>query len=41
MVLKVAAPDLLTRAKVGDKIRFTLYPDDLNSILTSIKPIKQ
>ena len=40
MVLKVASPDLLTRAKVGDKILFTLYPDDVDSIITSIKPAK-
>ena len=40
MMLKVASPDLLTRAKVGDKIQFTLYPDDMNSIITSVKPIK-
>ena len=37
MKLKVSSPDLLTQAKVGDKIQFTLHPDDENSIITSIK----
>lgn len=41
MVLKVASPDLLTRARVGDKIQFTLRPDGNDSIITSIKPVKQ
>lgn len=39
MVLKVASPDLLTRAGIGDRIRFMLHPDDTDSIITSIKPI--
>jgi len=40
MVLKVATPDLLRQAKVGDKIHFTIYPDDMDSIITSINPIR-
>ena len=40
MVLKVATPDLLRQAKVGDRIHFTIYPDDMDSIITSIKPIE-
>lgn len=40
MTLKVASPDLLARAKVGAKMQFTLHPDDMNSIITSIKPMR-
>jgi len=39
-VLKVATPDLLRQAKVGDRIHFTIYPDDMDSVITSIEPIK-
>jgi Cu/Ag efflux protein CusF/putative intracellular protease/amidase len=40
MVLKVASPDLLTRARVGDRIQFMLHPHDGDSSITSITPIK-
>jgi Cu/Ag efflux protein CusF/putative intracellular protease/amidase/uncharacterized Zn-binding protein involved in type VI secretion len=40
MTLKVASPDLLTQATIGDRIAFTLYPDDDNSIIISIRPIR-
>jgi hypothetical protein len=37
--LKVASPELLTRAGIGDRIRFMLSQDDMDSIITSIQPI--
>lgn len=40
MLLKVASPDLLVGIKVGDKIQFTLRPDETNTIITSIKRLK-
>ncbi|NMW22959.1 copper-binding protein [Rhodanobacter denitrificans] len=40
MTFKVASPDLLKAAKVGDKVQFTLHPAGMDSTVTMIKPIK-
>lgn len=40
MPFKVASPDLLKVAKVGDKVQFTLHPAGMDSTVTSIKPIQ-
>jgi Cu(I)/Ag(I) efflux system protein CusF len=39
MAFKVVAPELLTAAKIGDKVQFTLHPDGANHTVTSIKPM--
>ncbi|HEV2679175.1 MAG TPA: copper-binding protein, partial [Rhodanobacter sp.] len=36
MPFKVASPELLKDAKVGDKVRFTLHPAGMASTVTSI-----
>ncbi|TPG05897.1 copper-binding protein [Rhodanobacter glycinis] len=36
MPFKVASPDLLKVAKVGDKVKFTLHPADMANTVTSI-----
>ena len=41
MAFKVAAPELLKAAKVGDKVQFTIHPDGMNSTVTSIKPMSK
>jgi Cu(I)/Ag(I) efflux system protein CusF len=40
MAFKVASPDLLKVAKVGDKVQFTLRPAGMDSTVTAIKPMK-
>lgn len=40
MTFKVASPDLLKKAKVGDKVKFGLRPAGMNSTVTSITPTK-
>ncbi|MGS1120389.1 copper-binding protein [Rhodanobacter sp. UC4436_H3] len=40
MAFKVASPDLLKAAKVGDKVQFTLHPAGMDSTVTSIKPVQ-
>jgi len=39
MAFKVASPDLLKAAKVGDQVHFTLRPAGMDSTLTSIQPM--
>jgi Cu(I)/Ag(I) efflux system protein CusF len=39
MPFKVASLDLLKNVKVGDKVRFGLHPDGMNSAMTSITPV--
>lgn len=39
MPFKVASPDLLKAAKVGDKVRFGLHPAGMESTVTSITPM--
>lgn len=36
MAFKVASPDLLKAAKVGDKVTFTVHPAGVDSTVTSI-----
>ena len=36
MAFKVASPDLLKAAKVGDKVKFTVHPAGMDSMVTSI-----
>lgn len=38
MTFKVAKPEVLQGAKVGDHVRFGLHPDGMNSTVTWIKP---
>ena len=38
MTLKVASPDLLQVAKIGDKVHFTLHEPDAENLITMIKP---
>ena len=38
MAFKVASPDLLTAAKVGDRVRFGLKPKGMGGTVTSITP---
>lgn len=40
MTFKVASPDLLKAAKVGDTVRFGLHPAGMDSTVTSIAPAK-
>ena len=40
MAFKVASPDLLKTARVGDKVQFTLHPAGMDSTVTSIKPVQ-
>jgi Cu(I)/Ag(I) efflux system protein CusF len=40
MTFKLASPDLLTAAKVGDKVKFTLHPAGMASTVTSITPVQ-
>jgi Cu(I)/Ag(I) efflux system periplasmic protein CusF len=40
MPFKVASPDLLKAAKVGDKVTFTLHPAGMASTLTAIRPAR-
>jgi Cu(I)/Ag(I) efflux system protein CusF len=37
MTLKVASPDLLQVAKIGDKVQFTLHEPDMANVITAIK----
>ncbi|MBN8893384.1 MAG: copper-binding protein [Rhodanobacter sp.] len=37
MPFKVASSDLLKNVKVGDKVKFGLHPDGMNSTVTLIK----
>ena len=41
MTFKVASPDLLNAAKVGDTVNFGLHPAGMNSMVTSIEPTKR
>lgn len=38
MPFKVASPELLKAAKVGDKVKFTLHPAGANTTITAITP---
>ncbi|APG04260.1 copper-binding protein [Luteibacter rhizovicinus DSM 16549] len=38
MVFKVASPDLLSAAKVGDRVHFGLRPSGMGGTVTSIMP---
>jgi Cu(I)/Ag(I) efflux system protein CusF len=40
MPFKVASPELLTRAKVGDKVQFTLRHAGAANTVTAIRPIR-
>jgi Cu(I)/Ag(I) efflux system periplasmic protein CusF len=40
MPFKVASPNLLKVAKVGDKVTFTLHPAGMASTLTAIRPAR-
>ncbi|TCV93371.1 Cu(I)/Ag(I) efflux system protein CusF [Luteibacter rhizovicinus] len=40
MPFKVASPDMLKTIKVGDNVRFTLHPAGMNSMVTSIEPVR-
>jgi Cu(I)/Ag(I) efflux system protein CusF len=40
MPFKVASPDLLKAAKVGDRVQFTVRPAGMASTVTSIKPVQ-
>jgi Cu(I)/Ag(I) efflux system protein CusF len=40
MPFKVAAPELLTRAKVGDKVQFTLRQAGGTNTVTAIRPLR-
>jgi Cu(I)/Ag(I) efflux system protein CusF len=41
MAFRVASPDLLKAAKVGDTVQFGLHPAGMASTITSIKPAQQ
>lgn len=40
MPFKVASPDLLNVAKVGDKVQFTVRPGETDTMVTSVKLLK-
>lgn len=40
MTFKVASPELLKKAKVGDKVKFGLQPAGMAGMVTSIAPTK-
>ena len=40
MPFKVASPELLTHAKVGDKVQFTLRQAGAASTVTAIRPVR-